>query len=447
MNPIASAVRAHPGRATTLLLLTLTYAVSLVDRQILSILQEQVKHEFHLSDASLGMLTGLSFAIFYGGLAIPIAWLADRTHRVNIVAAGFAIWSMATAACGFAHSYLQLMLFRIGVAVGEAASLAPSQSIIATLYAPRERGRALAILSTGAGVGMVVGLPIGGWIASHYGWRAAFLTFGAPGLLLAALVKLGIREPAADPADRAAQLSTPQGFPQAVAAIMSNRASRTLIIAHGLAAGFGNVLLIWLPSLMIRTFHMAQQSAGFGMAALSASAIIPGLLLGGHIGDKLVKRSGDAATLVKMSMVCVTAALPALVALSWMPSIPWLLLCCFLAMFLVQLAVGPVFSLIQASVAAHQRALAGALAAFGTNVVGLGIAPTLIGYVSDVSRPALGDNSLRLALSLSGCFLALAIVAFVYALREAPALSKAYAESRDASHSTGVAEAELSQLL
>lgn len=434
-------------RVGALLILTLTYAVSLMDRQLLSLLQEQVKHEFHLTDASLGMLTGLSFAIFYGGLAIPVAWLADRTHRVNIVAAGFAIWSAATLACSLAHSYLQLMLLRIGVAIGEAASLAPSQSIIGTLYAPRERGRALAILSSGAGVGLVVGLPIGGWIASHYGWRMAFLVFGAPGLLLAVLVKSAVAEPTSNHRNRPTEHADGQSFAAAVSAVLRKRASRTLIIAHGCAAGFGNVLLIWLPSLMIRTFHMTTQSAGFGMAALSAGAIIPGLLLGGHIGDRLVRRTGDAAVLIKMSMGCVGAGFPALVALAWMPSIPLLLLCSYLAMFLIQLAVGPVFSLIQVSVEARQRALASALAAFGTNVVGLGLAPTLLGYVSDLSHPALGDNSLRFALSLTGCFLALALVAFRHALRDAPALSAAYADGFTEHRANGVGREEIAQPL
>ena len=170
--------------------LALVYAFNFMDRQIMSILQEPVREEFGLSDVELGMLTGLSFALFYTTCGIPVAWLADRYRRVPIMAAACGIWSVFTAACGMAGSFGQLVAARVLVGAGEAGGSPPSYSVLSDYFPPRQRGVAMAIYSLGVPVGSALGAALGGWVAARHGWRMAFVAVGAPGLVLALLMPL-----------------------------------------------------------------------------------------------------------------------------------------------------------------------------------------------------------------------------------------------------------------
>ena len=191
-----------PGyRRYALMILVLGYTSSHVDRNIMGILLEPIKADLLLSDTQLGFLSGIAFAIFYATLGIPIALVADRGNRRNIVAWAIAIWSGMTALCGLAGSFWQLALARIGVGVGEAGSSPPSHSMIADMYAPNERASAMAIYSLGVYFGVMIGFLVGGWVAVWYGWRAAFFVVGLPGILLALLVRFTLREPARGGAD------------------------------------------------------------------------------------------------------------------------------------------------------------------------------------------------------------------------------------------------------
>ena len=182
-------------RYYVLAMLTLTYAFSVMDRQVMSILLEDLRAEFLLDDTQLGLLSGLAFALFYSVLGIPLARLADRSSRINIIAVCVAIWSVMTALCGAAQNFVQLFLGRVGVGVGEAGSSPPSHSMIADYFAPNERSLALAVVMMGASFGSLFGLVLGGFVAESYGWRMAFVAAGVPGLLLAAVLKISIREP------------------------------------------------------------------------------------------------------------------------------------------------------------------------------------------------------------------------------------------------------------
>ena len=179
-------------RRYALLILLLVYASSHVDRQILAILLEPIKHDLVLSDTQLGFLSGIAFAIFYATLGIPIAMWADRSNRRNIIALALATWSGMTVLCGLAANFLQLALARIGVGVGEAGSSPPSHSMIADMYPPAERGTAMGVFAAGANLGLLIGFLVGGWINQWYGWRMAFYVVGAPGLVLAVIVRLSL---------------------------------------------------------------------------------------------------------------------------------------------------------------------------------------------------------------------------------------------------------------
>src|SRR3546814_193075 len=177
-----------------LAILLLAYIFNFLDRQIVSILAEPIKKDLGLSDGQPGLMGGLAFALFYTGLGIPIAWLADRKSRVTIISVSLALWSGFTALCGFAGNFWQLFLARMGVGIGEAGGVAPSYALISDSFPPHQRGRALAIFSFGIPIGSALGIFLGGWIASHIDWRAAFIIVGLAGLILAPLVKFGVPE-------------------------------------------------------------------------------------------------------------------------------------------------------------------------------------------------------------------------------------------------------------
>ena len=187
----------NPSRAgaRVLAILLLAYVFNFIDRQIVGVLAVPIKADLALSDSQLGLMGGIAFALFYSGLAIPIAWLADRKSRVNLLALSVALWSAFTAACGFAQNFWQLFLARMGVGIGEAGGVAPSYALVSDYFPPARRARALAFFSLGIPIGSALGVFFGGWIATHLDWRSAFLIVGLAGLPAALFVKLGISEP------------------------------------------------------------------------------------------------------------------------------------------------------------------------------------------------------------------------------------------------------------
>ena len=185
----------HGNRYYVLVLLTLTASINFVDRQILSVLLEPIGQEFALSDSLLGLLSGIAFAAFYSILGIPIAVLADRLNRRNIIVICISIFSVMTAICGSVSSFMQLFLARIGVGIGEAGTAPASQSIISDLFPVAERPFAMSLLAAGGNIGLMLGLLIGGWVNEWYGWRMAFLAAAAPGVLIALTIWFTVQEP------------------------------------------------------------------------------------------------------------------------------------------------------------------------------------------------------------------------------------------------------------
>src|SRR5688500_8065371 len=181
--------RGSQGGERVLLILLLAYIFNFIDRQIIGILAVPIKAEFDLDDAALGQL-GVAFGIFYATIAIPIAWLADRKSRVNIIATAGAVWSLFTAACGMVQTYTQLIFARMGVAVGEAGGIAPSYALISDYFPASRRARALAFFSLGIPIGSALGVFFGGWLASALDWRTAFILVGLLGIPAALMIKL-----------------------------------------------------------------------------------------------------------------------------------------------------------------------------------------------------------------------------------------------------------------
>jgi len=388
-------------RGLTLALLTLTYFFSFMDRQILAILLEPIKADLKLSDTQLGLLSGLVFAIFYATLGVPIARLADRSSRRNIIAASLAIWSAMTALCGVAQNFTQLLLFRIGVGVGEAGSGPPSQSIIADLYPPEKRASAMAIYSLGVLLGGGLGIMIGGNVAHAYGWRAAMMVVGIPGVLLALIVRFVVVEPRRGLSDvqRVAEEeehplpSMWHGFLH----MLRNGPAVYLVCGIMLTSLVGYALTGWGPSYMQRSLGMSMLQVANYIALPAALTAAASALIGGAMADRMAKKHGlHAQPWVIATMK--TIAFPFAVAFYFFDSIPVALAAYFLSTLFAGAYIGPTYALIQHLAPLRLRAMWAALALLFTNLVGLGLGPLAVGRLSDALAPTYGADSLRYAM-------------------------------------------------
>lgn len=391
--------RALSRRSLTLALLTLTYFFSFMDRQILAILLEDIKADLLLSDTQLGLLTGLAFAVFYATLGIPVARLADRTNRRNIIAAALTIWSAMTALCGLAQNFTHLLLARIGVGIGEAGSSPPSHSIIADLYPPEKRAGAMAIYSLGVTLGAGLGIIIGGTISSYYGWRWAMMAVGIPGIILAIFVRLFVIEPRrglSDPDHYSAPTEMPslrEGF----ASMWQTPAARHLVMGVTLTSLIGYALTGWGPTYYQRSFGLSVAQIAMVIAPiLMVIGIISGVG-GGKIADWVAKRWGVYAQSAMVALFKLLA-FPFAVGIYLVEDATTGIVLYAISILFASSYLGPTFALIQGLAPVKLRALWAAITLLVINLIGLGIGPTLIGVLSDLLEPRFGQESLRYAL-------------------------------------------------
>lgn len=233
-------------RGYTLFILTAVYVFNFIDRQILVILQESIKQELGLSDTQLGLMSGFTFAIFYVSFGIPIARLADKGNRRNIIAVSLTIWSAMTTLSGMAQNFIQLLLARIGVGIGEAGGSPPAHSIISDLYPPKKRATALAIYSTGISIGILLGFLIGGWVNQYLGWRMTFLVVGVPGILLALILRFTLKEPPRGLSEKGTDAVSQQHSMKDVFRLLREKKSfRYIAVGAGFAAYVGYTVTSW----------------------------------------------------------------------------------------------------------------------------------------------------------------------------------------------------------
>jgi len=399
--------------------LAVVYTFNFLDRQLMSILQESIRADLHLTDTELGMVTGLAFALVYTVFGIPIAWLADRTHRVRIVAAACAVWSVFSAACGLAVSFPTLALARLGVGLGEAGGSPPSYSVIADYFPPQRRGVGLAIYSLGVPLGTMIGSAAGAWIDKAYGWRMAFFAVGAPGVGLALLVLILVREPARGRFDaKAAGASVhAASLPllQTIGLFFTNRTLMLTALSSGLSAFCGYAMLNWSPSFLIRIRHMERGEIALYYSLLVGITGVIGTFGSGWLVDRLSRLSRRAYALVPM--VCFMISLPFFLLFVWAPT--WPLALCFLAApaLLNNMYLAPALTVIQNAVAPAQRGTSSAILLFILNLIGLGGGPVFVGRMSDLFKPAYGTASLQIALYCLAPFYVLTILAHFAASR------------------------------
>ncbi len=398
----AAASRAVPRYSYVVaIFLMVVYTFNFLDRQFLTVLQEQVRHELNLKDWQLGALTGLTFALFYTVCGIPIAALADRTNRVRIVAVACAVWSLFTAACGFANSFTMLALARIGVGVGEAGGSPPSYSVISDYFPKEKRGLGLSIYSLGVPFGSMIGTMSGGFIAAAFGWRVAFWSLGIVGLILAPIIPLLIREPkrgAYDPKpDALIEAHEPApGMFRSIAFFVRSPPLMLTAISAGLTAFVGYGMLNWNPSFLIREKHMTLPQIAVWYALVSGLCMALGTFASGAIVDRLGRKNPAAYALVPGFAILLST--PFLWGVAYAPTWPVALM--FLAgpSLLNNMYLAPAIAVVQNGVPQNSRGTSGALLLFILNLIGLGGGPLFVGAMSDHFKPQFGEHALKYAL-------------------------------------------------
>lgn len=364
-------------RAYVLLVLVLVYTVNFIDRVVISIVQEPIKHEFALTDGQLGLMAGPAFVLFYATLGIPIARLAERYNRTTILAACTALWSAMTALCGAATSFPGLFLARIGVGVGEAGCTPPAQSLITDYFPSARRSTAIAIYTLGVPAGALLAAFGGGWIAQHLGWRETFLVLGLPGLALALLAKLTIKEPPrAGPAARA------PGFGEALKILTSKRAFWHTAIGGGLASFVGYGVGQFTTSFLIRTHGLSLFEASGTNGILIGVFGGVGIFAAGYIADRIARtHPGALAWLPALGFL---AATPLQIA-GYLAGDVMVALAFLAAGMLAQyLYLGAMYAIAQGVSPPRIRATAAAILILIVNLIGYGFGPPTIGWLSDV---------------------------------------------------------------
>jgi MFS family permease len=422
-----------------LAVLTLVYAMNLIDRQIMGVLIEPVKNEFGASDTMMGFLTGLAFAAFYSALAIPFARYADRANRRNFVAWCCMGWSVMTGLCGMALNFTQLALARMGVAVGEAGGSAPSLSMIADLYPRAQRSRAMSVYMLGPHMGTLFGLGAGAWIAHQYGWRTAFIVMAVPGILAALLLRWTCVEPLrgtwdAPEAQQAESAQPKQPLREILLEVWRTPGFAWIAVAGMLFGLAGYGLGIWGTAFLVRTHGLNLRDAGILVGLTGGVAAVIGALLSGWLTDKLVAR--DPRWQMGVPIVGTAIAIPLGMAyLLWPAGDVWQI-----GTLKVPVAMGfsllfsvfavwwtaPSYAAITTLVGASRRATSVAVYNLGLTVCGIGLGPFSVGVLSDLLTPAYGPLALRWALVIVMGGFVLAMVALILAARPyARALAKA----------------------
>lgn len=397
----------------SLALLALVYVFSFIDRQVLSILMEPIKQEFGASDTEMGLLSGLAFGLLYAVLGIPVGRLADKYNRRNIVAVCCGFWSLATMACGFATQYWHMLIARMSVAVGEAGGMAPSISAVSDLYPPKMRSFAISLFMMGPNLGTLLGLVLGGMVAQYFGWRAVFLFFGIPGVLLSLIVYFVVKEPVRggfEPEKAKPNPSTAaaprESMLRQVTRLLLIKPLRNVCLACGVAGIAGYGYGVWAPSFFIRTHGMSIAEAGLVFGIASGFGAVFGAMFCGWLSDKLTQR--DARWQLGLAALGTACAVPSGIAIFFWPAtafwmlgaikVPHAMVFALLFGFFASWFATLSYSAISQMVFASERSVAAALLNLFMTLLGVGMGPLVTGMLSDHFASTHGTDGLRYAL-------------------------------------------------
>ena len=361
-------------------IMCLVYAVNIADRYVVSTVLEPIRLELKLTDAGVGFLTGVPLGLFYVSFGIPMSWLADRRNRRNILVASLIVWSGFTAVCGLARSYWQFLAGRIGVGVGEAGGTPPANSIIADYFPADRRPMALGVFALGAPIGAWLGANVAGAIANAYGWRAAFLALGIPGILIGILIYVTIREPQRGRMDAMTSTDAPSLL-ESLRFLWRQRAAFHVVMGTGVCALWGWGLIWFTPAFLMRSYDLNVGEAG---AVTGNIHLVGGILASAGTAWILSRPAmADPRRVVWLLALGVgLATVPSFMAY-WTHSL-WLAKCMFwLFIPAIYFYIGPAMGLMQNLAPAHMRAMFTAWSLVVGNVFNLIIAPQGVGLLSD----------------------------------------------------------------
>ena len=383
-----------------------------VDRNALGLVLQEIKVDLSLSDMQLGLLTGIAFALFYSVMGIPIARWADRGNRVSIITITTALWSVAVVLCGVAGSFLQFLLIRIAVAVGEAGCIPPAYSLIADYFTRAERPRAVAVYALGGSLSCVVGYFMAGWLNEVYGWRVTFMMLGLPGAALAAVTWLTLKEPRLETVTLkfttplvSASLSSPKpaalssghsGLKDVWVTLWRIATFRHLLLSLSFTFLFNYGILQWEPTFFIRSYGLQTGELGTWFAVIYGLGGLLGTYLGGELASRFAANNERLQLKTMAIAYCSCAVVMACAFLSPNRYLAFGLL--GVSTVIGCIGNGPFFATIQTIVPDRMRAVSIALIYLFTNLIGMGLGPLVAGALSDALRPLLGEESLRYAL-------------------------------------------------
>ncbi len=403
------------NRAYVLFILVVVYTFNFIDRQIVGILAVPIKADLGLTDSELGLMGGLAFALFYTGLGIPVAMLADRFSRTWIMTVALVIWSGMTAASGLATNFWQLFAARLGVGVGEAGGVAPAYSLISDFFPPGQRARAMSVYSFGIPIGSAIGIVFGGIIASMINWRWAFFIVGIAGVVIAPIFRMTIKEPPRGGFDRQREAVKPPGLKLIFTTLMTKPSFWLLSLGASFSSMMGYGVFFWLPSFFVRSYSLTLLNASLFYGAVLLIGGLAGIWAGGWLGDRFGQdKRSNYARIPAIAFLC-TVPFYILAILS-----PTLTLAFFVLLVPTALGLawlGPVISAIQHLVRPDMRATASAIFLFINNLIGIGLGTYAIGALSDGLAARFGAESLRYSILAGTGFYIIAAVLFLLASR------------------------------
>lgn len=395
MPPAADLAITRPA-IVALVLLSLINMLNYFDRIIITVLAQPVKEHFGLSDTQLGVLTGPAFVGVYMVTSVIFGWLVDRRSRRTVLVCVLLLWSVMTAASSVARSYAQLAVARAGVGIGEGGASPACWSMLGDYFPLRRRSTAAAIFNAIGMVGLLLGFLAGGWVADRYGWRTAFLLAGVPGLLLAPVLWLFLREPRRGAMDAIPHVTL--SYRATLAALVRNRPYVWIVAATAIST-FGNLGMIqWLPLFFIRSHALSVLDVGFYFGPTLVLGLISGMLLGGWLGDRLARRS--IGSMLWLSVGATLTMLPLYWLVLWAPSVEIALGLTFVATAISVLHASSGVAVVQTVLPAAMRGTGIAIYNLLHTLVGQGLLPLLVGILSDALAVRYGPESLRIALTL-----------------------------------------------
>jgi MFS family permease len=408
--------RITPAAWYGLLMLSAINCFAYMDRIGLSILMELIKHDLHLTDAQLGMISGFAFALFNVMFGLPLAWVADRYSRVKLISVCLAVWSAMTAVTGFARNYPQLFFARAGVGIGEAGCHPPAQSLIGDYFPRNKRALGIGLFNAGASVGVAGGVALIGYLGESLGWRASMQIVGVAGVPLALLAFFTLKEPprpVVEKEDRESAVRT-------VCVLFKRRGFTHLIFGYSIALVATQGFSIWAPTFLMRSFGMGMGEVGAWIGGITASCAVVGVITGGLLVAWLLPR--DPRWELWIPTIGALICLPSFLVMVLSPSATLVLLMKAFNTFFGAIGSSVAIASVQSFAEPRRRATAIAIAAIMASLLGTGAGPYVIGVASTVLEPTFGKESLRYALLLTPAFLAWAIVHYAlaahYSLRD-----------------------------